>query len=44
MNDCNLCKNYYEEIDVNFADCKKNCEDKYWFGNIECSYFEDREV
>jgi len=43
MSDCHMCKHYYEELDVNFAECKVNESDEAWEGKIDCKSFESRE-
>lgn len=40
MEKCYECKYYYEEADVNYADCKKEMELKYWEGEECCPEFE----
>jgi len=41
MSDCNECKHYEEELDVNYFGCDINADDKYWMCEITCPYFED---
>ena len=40
MSDCHSCKYFYEEPDVNFAECKKEAEDKYWSEEEDCPDYE----
>ena len=43
MTDCRLCSNYREERDVNFQDCDINADEKYWFTEEDCPYYEEIE-
>ena len=43
MSDCKSCIHYYEESDVDFFECKKNMEDKYWDGDIDCPEYAEIE-
>ena len=43
MNDCRLCKHFYEERDINYQECKINEDEDYWFSDEECPRFEGEE-
>lgn len=39
MSDCNLCKNFYSDINTDWAECLQNCDDAYCNSDLICPEF-----